>query len=104
MLNNKPYRYIFLTRSMVAIVDRKDLKLLSDRAWHVCKSSSGIYAVTNEGKRPERRKVYMHRLIMGVTDKRQIHHINGDTLDNRRCNLEVCSQQKNLHYRKKRGS
>lgn len=95
---------IELTKDLWALVSIKDRDLVSSHTWHVCESSSGIYAVTNVGKSPDRKKVYMHRLIMGVTDKRQVHHKNGNTLDNRRKNLEVCDQQKNLEYRQKRGN
>jgi hypothetical protein len=38
---------------------------------------------------------YMHRLIVGAEDGFQVDHINGDTLDNRRENLRVCSQFEN---------
>ena len=103
MSNNKECNWIELSRLYFATIDRSDFGMIVRHSWHVIESSSGIYAVTNIGKYPNRRKVYMHRMILDVFDKRQVHHKNGNTLDNRRENLEVCSQQVNLSYRKKRG-
>lgn len=42
-------------------------------------------------------KVGIHRLIMGLEtgDERVVDHINGDKLDNRRCNLRVVTQRQN---------
>lgn len=37
----------------------------------------------------------LHRWIMGFPDGKMIDHINHDPLDNRRCNLRVCSNQEN---------
>jgi len=41
----------------------------------------------------------IHRLIMGLgqykDDKRIVNHINGNGLDNRKCNLEICSHMYN---------
>ena len=37
----------------------------------------------------------MHRIVMDVTDGRQIDHINGDPLDNRKCNLRFVTNQEN---------
>lgn len=38
----------------------------------------------------------LHRMIMAPGSGQVVDHINGDTLDNRRCNLRVCSQADNL--------
>jgi hypothetical protein len=49
-----------------------------------------------------RRKVRLHRLLLlGVDDdpNRVVDHINGDTLDNRRCNLRVLSKGANVAHR-----
>jgi len=46
-----------------------------------------------------RRRVYMHRLIVErILGKRLpreavVHHVNGNGLDNRNCNLVVCPDQ-----------
>ena len=38
----------------------------------------------------------LHRMIMAPASGQVVDHINGDTLDNRRCNLRVCTQADNL--------
>ena len=37
----------------------------------------------------------IHRLIMNCPDDKQVDHINGDPLDNRKSNLRICSNQQN---------
>lgn len=46
---------------------------------------------------------YMHRLIMGLQpgDRRNVDHINGDGLDNRRENLRVVRHQENCTNRRR---
>lgn len=38
----------------------------------------------------------LHRFILNINDKKVIDHINGNSLDNRKENLRVCTQQQNL--------
>jgi len=46
----------------------------------------------------------MHRLIMGVTDRRVwTDHINHDGLDNRRANLRVCTNRQNQRNQRAQG-
>jgi hypothetical protein len=49
-----------------------------------------------------RRKIRLHRfLLMGTDDDplKVVDHINGDTLDNRRCNLRILSKGANVSHR-----
>jgi hypothetical protein len=47
-------------------------------------------------------KITLHRLLMGFPKGKYVDHINGDTLDNRRSNLRVCSNGDNLRNGKLR--
>lgn len=91
-----------LTRDYVALVDDEDFERLSQYSWRVNIGVRGIpYAVRSSST------TRMHREIMGLGkgDRRQIDHINHDTLDNRRSNLRICQpSQNNANQRKTRGS
>ena len=86
-----------LTRGKVAIVDDEDFEWLSQYKW--CCNSNG-YAqrkVTINGKRAT---VLMHREIMQPPPDMHIDHINGNRLDNRRCNLRIVTPQQNQFNRR----
>lgn len=75
-----------------AEIDERDVELVSKYKWSINTHSNPNtrYATsTTHGKR-----VYLHRLIMGLgdykTDKRIINHIDGNGLNNKRSNLEIC--------------
>lgn len=54
------------------------------------------YGVSWEGKR-----TYLHRLIMQAPDDLVVDHINGNTCDNRKENLRICSNIENTKNLKK---
>ncbi len=58
--------------------------------------NSTPYATTTINKRT----YFLHRLIMNPPKGMVVDHINGDTLDNRRENLRVCTQFENMSNRK----
>ena len=46
----------------------------------------------------------LHRIIMNAPEGTDVDHINGNQLDNRRCNLRICSRsQNNMNTRKRKG-
>jgi hypothetical protein len=42
----------------------------------------------------------LHRFLLNITDKNPIDHINGNTLDNRKSNLRVCTTSQNAMNQK----
>ncbi len=88
-----------LTQRKVAIVDDADFEQIAKYNWHF----SGRYAA-RWGKRHfhKREKVLMHRAILKPHEGSEIDHINGNTLDNRRENLRICSHAENMHNARRR--
>lgn len=82
-----------LPHGKVAVVDAKDFKCLSQFKWYY---SMDGYAIRNvqlaNGKRVMSR---MHKEILKPEDGLFTDHINGDGLDNRRCNLRECTHGQN---------
>ena len=86
-----------------AIVDTEDLRRLSRFRWCTSKKSKKsskplIYAHRNDGDKA----VYMHREVLSVDGSQEIDHINGNTLDNRKANLRVCTRRQNAQNLRKR--
>lgn len=77
-----------------SIIDPDDFVRFSDTKWHM--AGKGYV---------KSRKGYLHRLIIGASNGEEVDHINGDKLDNRRCNLRLASSNENKWNRgKQRGS
>ncbi len=88
----------------VALIDDADYSIVSGRDWHWRQDirSHIKYAVRYHYIEKRLIRTFMHRLILQLTDPKQIcDHKNGDGLDNRRSNLRVCSWSQNLANRKK---
>jgi hypothetical protein len=93
MLPESSTRTIPLTHGDVALVDAEDYDTLITRRWGVAVSGGKRYARADIPRSQGRGVVYMHRLIMGSGDGESVYHINGDGLDNRRCNLRTIAPE-----------
>lgn len=51
-----------------------------------------------------KKKVQLHRLLIGAFEGEIVDHINGDTLDNRLRNLRICTNAENIRNSKRRAS
>lgn len=91
-----------------ALVDNDVYELVVQLGpWYLAKKG---YAKANAPQKagkpiePYPKTISMHRLIMGICrsgDLRQIDHINGNRLDNRRCNLRICGRKGNAQNKSK---
>lgn len=89
---------IKLTQGKCAIVDDADYGWLCRWRWCALRRGRRFYAVRMSRHSSGRQvKIYMHRQILGLVpgDGKHGDHINGDELDNRRCNLRACTNQEN---------
>ena len=82
---------ISLSKGKFAIVDDGDFEYLNQWKWHV----------TANGYARRADHIMMHSLIMRTPLGMATDHINGNKLDNRRCNLRVCTQSENGRNRPK---
>jgi hypothetical protein len=97
MNNSNKSKTLMLSKGMVAIVDENDLKKIKKYKWHY----DGLYAERNIYSGKSRKTERLHRFILGLGqgDKRQIDHINGNKLDNRKENLRICTISQNTMNR-----
>lgn len=84
------------TSSLYACVDDDDFQLLKRYKWHLDGGYASFTAhVPGTGEKVVK-SVNMHRLIMMVVSPREVvDHIDGNPLNNTRANLRVVTQQQN---------
>jgi hypothetical protein len=76
----------------VALVDDEDYERIAAHKWHI--HASGYAHRWSAGCGSQR--IRMHRAVLGITDSTTIiDHANGSGLDNRRCNLRICTAADN---------
>ena len=82
-----------------AIIDSEDADRIQPYHWHTRKHGCHWYACRKKGSGKNSFLVFMHRQIMHCLKGFVVHHINRDTLDNRKENLLVMteSQHRELH-------
>ncbi len=85
-----------LSQFYFTMVDDADFEWLSQRKWCVDRCQGGLYAARRTSENGKARKERMHRAILKAPPGVIVDHINGNTLDNRRSNLRVCSHTENL--------
>ena len=71
--------------------DLEDYDLIKEYHWYI--DTNGYVVANNIEGKPER----MHRLVMGVTDKKsKVDHIYHTKTDNRKSQLRICSNAENI--------
>lgn len=87
-------KYIPLTQGRQAIVDDEDYEVVRKYKWSLKTSSDKKrhYVTT----RINNKTAYLHRLIMNPPKHLEIDHRNHNCLDNRKCNLRICTHSQNM--------
>ena len=92
---------IKLTRGMVAVVDDDDYDWLSKWSWCAHKHKGKYYAERGIRERGTcfQKTIRMNREILSAPDCFQVDHIDGDSLNNQKHNLRVCTDSQNKFNR-----
>jgi len=80
---------IKLTKGKHALVDPDDWIWLNRKNWRAKKGIGGWYALKIYSRKGKRRYSYMHRLLTNCPKHLEVHHIDGNTLNNQKENLEI---------------
>ena len=92
-------KHIGLTQGRQAIVDDEDYEWLSQWKWLLFPMDRYYYAA----RFSRDTFILMHRLLLDIPTGKVCDHINHDGLDNRRCNIRICTIADNLRNSKSRG-
>jgi len=94
---NSNMKTIQLTQGKVALVDDEDFEELNKHKWYASKDHHYTRWYAGRAIRIDGKKYtcLMHRDVMNAPKDKMIDHINHDGLDNRKCNLRVCSNSQN---------
>lgn len=95
-----------LGKGKFAIIDQADHAKVSPHNWFPITFKNGaVNAITRMKLDGKWRTIYLHRFIMGASKDALVDHENFNTLDDRRCNLRVCTKSQNqAHQRKQRNN
>ena len=74
-----------------AIIDIEDVDKVNFTSWYLDKNGY----VVSKCKQTKNKGIYLHRLILNADKTDVVDHINHNTLDNRKENLRLCTQQEN---------
>lgn len=91
-------RVILRSDGAEVYVDAADYDRLRCKRWFPA-GTDGAYAGRSETTGGTMRRVYMHREIMSPPPGCVVDHVNGNRLDNRRCNLRIASRSQNAANR-----
>lgn len=72
------------------LIDSSDVDLVRQHSWCL-NTRSHPQVVSNIGGKI----ISLHRFLLAPAKGAVVDHINGDPLDNRRCNLRICTQKEN---------
>jgi len=87
--NENDVVFVPLSRGQRAIIDKADAEKALRHRWYATPNTmDGYYAVSSGS-------VYMHRFLLDAPNGMYVDHINHNTLDNRRANLRLVSNQEN---------
>ena len=75
------------------LIDDEDFSKIKDYKWHI---HTGKCKYKYLSSIIDKKLILLHRLITNCPRGREVDHINNDGLDNRKCNLRICTHSENI--------
>ena len=92
---------IVLRGGKVTYCDRETVEKLGRYVWFLRKSNATWYVVRKTQTKGHTRYIRLHREITNCPPSLEVHHINRNPLDNRSCNLQICTPQDHRTFHQK---
>ena len=89
--------YVPLTRGLFALIDRDSVESVGQFNWYAQKTACGYYASRGLRTMTSYQVLPLHALLASLG----ADHINGNSLDNRKCNLRSATVSQNAKNRAK---
>jgi hypothetical protein len=86
-----------LTQEKFAVVDNDDFARVNKFKWCLDTKGMRLYALRSITRRGHCHTIYLHRFILNAPKGKQVDHIDGDGLNNRKKNLRLCSSAQNKY-------
>ena len=79
------------------LIDEEDFHKISKHTWCIIHAKHTKYCRAVININGEKKRIYLHRFLMDLEkdDKRVINHIDGNGLNNKKSNLEICDAMYN---------
>lgn len=97
---------ILLTQGQFAIVDDEDFVRVKGFRWYADCKKNGIkrnwyagHLFWNSKCKKKEGEVSLHRFILRAKVGERVDHVNHNGLDNRKCNLRICTHSENMRNR-----
>ena len=100
-------KIIKLTNGYEAFIDDSDFDKINKYKWYGNGNGTDLIYAKRKTRKSEGRKeklTTMHRQIMNYPDGKHVDHRNHNGLDNRRCNLRICTNTENMFNRRRLNS
>ncbi len=86
---SKGNRWNKIQSDKFTLIDNNDFDRINKSRWHI---ANGYAEAWINGQ-----KIYLHRFLTTCPKEKEVDHINGNKLDNRRENLRICTHSENMH-------
>jgi hypothetical protein len=92
------FAFVSLTRGYEAVIDACDAELVGQFNWFAKPYPHTVYVARQSFKKDGPQKtIFLHRLLMGNPNGLEIDHVDGNGLNNVRCNLRASTGSQNNH-------